>query len=110
MRGQQEDQVAALLTAGRPRNVAKTAHSLSNCSQLRVQEEPPFVRTPAGQASAAVYFVDSLPATPSAPDVHILLLVPAVHPNSIKGASRKPGPRASGCGGRTLSFEPLTQA
>jgi hypothetical protein len=43
-------------------DTARLAHSLSNFSQLRAQEEPPFVRTPAGQASAAVYFVDSLPA------------------------------------------------
>lgn len=40
----------------------KKTHSLSNFSQFLVQEEPPVVRTPAGHAPFAVYFVLSLPA------------------------------------------------
>ena len=41
----------------RPRTRCQTAASCF------VQEEPPLVRTPAGQASAAVYFVDVLACT-----------------------------------------------
>ena len=72
------------------------------------------MRTPAGQASAAVYFVDSLPAQTSEFSDQILQLLPAAHPgspphiNHPPADSQAPGDHAVAVG--QMSMKLLTQA